>query len=161
MKRFLKTFLAAAIFTVAVSATSTFAQGRSCNSNNRRQENVSREYSNRNDRYDNGRYVNSGYQNGNYQYDNGQYANTSYQYGNSQYVNGGYIDNNGQYQNYPGQTVYDRHRKAINLTVATGTGAVVGALFGGTKGAMIGATVGLATGAIITAKQRPRNYPGY
>jgi hypothetical protein len=57
--------------------------------------------------------------------------------------------------------VYDRHRKAINIGVATGVGAVIGALFGGKKGAAIGAAAGVAGGAIITAKQAPRNYYHY
>ena len=57
--------------------------------------------------------------------------------------------------------VYDRHRKAINIGVATGAGAVLGAIFGGKKGAIIGAAAGAATGAIITAKQKPRNTNRY
>jgi len=57
--------------------------------------------------------------------------------------------------------VYDRHRKAINIGVATGVGAVLGALFGGKKGALIGAAAGVAGGAIVTAKQSPRNYYRY
>ena len=66
----------------------------------------------------------------------------------------------GGYGNYGGRnevTTYDRHRKAINLTVATGAGAIIGALIGGKKGALIGTAAGLAGGAIITAKQKPRN----
>jgi outer membrane lipoprotein SlyB len=60
-----------------------------------------------------------------------------------------------------GQSVYDRHRKAINLGVGTGIGAIIGALVGGKKGALIGAAAGVAGGAIITAKQSPRNYTRY
>jgi len=58
---------------------------------------------------------------------------------------------------YKKPNVYDRHRKAINIGVAAGTGAIIGGIFGGKKGALIGAGVGVATGAIITAKQKPRN----
>lgn len=64
-------------------------------------------------------------------------------------------------QEYKRPSVYDRHRKAINLSVATGAGAVLGAIFGGKKGALIGAAAGVATGAIITAKQKPRNPNNY
>ena len=62
---------------------------------------------------------------------------------------------------YGQPNVYDRHRKAINIGVATGVGAVIGALFGGKKGALIGAAAGVAGGAIVTAKQSPRNYSRY
>ena len=86
---------------------------------------------------------NRSYQNGSYQTD------SSY----DPYYNSGY--GNGQ------PTVYDRHRKAINIGVATGAGAVIGALFGGKKGALIGAAAGVAGGAIITRAQRPRNYGRY
>jgi hypothetical protein len=70
------------------------------------------------------------------------------------YTNEDYNDN-GEYKR---PNVYDRHRKAINIGVATGAGAIIGALIGGKKGALIGAAAGVATGAIITRKQRPRNY---
>jgi hypothetical protein len=53
--------------------------------------------------------------------------------------------------------VYDRHRKAVNIGVATGIGALLGGLLGGKKGALIGAAAGVAGGAIVTAKQSPRN----
>jgi len=67
-------------------------------------------------------------------------------------------DDNAEYKR---PNVYDRHRKAINLGVATGAGAILGAIFGGKKGALIGAAAGVATGAIITAKQKPRNTQRY
>lgn len=119
MKRYITTFLMAAMLAVAIPAmtTTSMAQTRYHNSNNRRYQNESRQYSN-----------------DNYQYDNGQYQ------------------SNGR------PNVYDRHRKAMNITIATGAGAILGALFGGKKGALIGAAAGAAGGAIITAKQRPRNY---
>ena len=70
-------------------------------------------------------------------------------------------DNGYDNNNYRQPKVYDRHRKAINIGVATGAGALIGAIFGGKKGALIGAAAGVAGGAIITAKQRPRNYDRY
>ncbi len=62
---------------------------------------------------------------------------------------------------YRRPNVYDRHRKAVNIGVATAAGAIIGALIGGKKGALIGAGAGVATGAIITAKQKPRNTERY
>ena len=63
--------------------------------------------------------------------------------------------------NYGQPNAYDRHRKAFNLAIGTGAGALIGALLGGKKGALIGAGAGLAGGAIVTAKQSPRNYYRY
>lgn len=57
--------------------------------------------------------------------------------------------------------VYDRHRKAFNLAIGTGGGALLGAIIGGKKGALIGGAAGLVGGAIVTKKQRPRNYVRY
>lgn len=62
-----------------------------------------------------------------------------------------------QQYDYGQPSVYDRHRKAINITIATGAGAIIGALLGGKKGALIGAGAGAATGYVITKKQHPRN----
>ena len=59
---------------------------------------------------------------------------------------------------YKQPNVYDRHRQAINIGVATGAGALLGALLGGKKGALIGGAAGVAGGYIITKKQQPRNY---
>jgi hypothetical protein len=66
-------------------------------------------------------------------------------------------------RNYYGKqpNVYDRHRKAVNLSVGTAGGALLGAAIGGKRGALIGAGAGLATGAIVTANQKPRNYRRY
>jgi len=75
-------------------------------------------------------------------------------YGNDEY-------NQDQYSGYSQPKVYDRHRKAINIGVATGAGAILGALLGGRKGALIGAAAGAATGYVITKKQQPRNYTYY
>ena len=77
-------------------------------------------------------------------------------YGNSSYQNGYY--SNG-YNNGP--TVYDRHRKAVNIGGGAAVGALLGALIGGGKGALIGAAVGAAGGAVVTSKQAPRNYYRY
>ncbi len=62
---------------------------------------------------------------------------------------------------YRQPNVYDRHRKAMNLGIGAAAGAIIGGLIGGKKGALIGAGVGVAGGAIVTAKQKPRNYPRY
>lgn len=109
--------------TVAAMATSTFAQTRSCNSND-----------------------------GRYQDGYGRYQNESYR------DNGQYQDDNGYYTDRNRSTVYNRHRKAINIGLSTGAGALLGALIGGRKGALIGAAAGAGGGAIFTHKQRPRNY---
>ena len=66
-----------------------------------------------------------------------------------------------QYYGYNQPKVYDRHRKAINIGVATAAGTLLGALLGGRKGALIGAAAGAATGYVVTKKQRPRNYTYY
>ena len=78
----------------------------------------------------------------------------------------GYYNSGRYYDPYYGYdydepNTYDKHRKAINLSVGTGVGALVGALVGGKKGALIGAAAGLAGGAIVTAKQKPRNTERY
>ncbi len=81
-----------------------------------------------------------------YRTENRQYSDRDYQYDNGQYGNTGRVN------------VYDRHRKALNIGIATGAGAIIGALIGGRRGAVIGAWAGAGGGAILTAKQRPRNY---
>ena len=89
---------------------------------------------------------------------NRQYRETSNSYSNDGYYsNEGYGYEDVQYRN--GQpNVYDRHRKAINIGSGAAAGAILGAIFGGRKGALIGAAVGAAGGAVVTSKQRPRNY---
>lgn len=74
-------------------------------------------------------------------------------YNNSGYYNDGYVVRQ--------PNVYDRHRKAVNLAIGTGGGALLGALIGGKKGALIGGAAGLVGGAIVTKKQKPRNYVRY
>ena len=115
-----------------IAATTATAQTRSCNSNNR-------SYSSREGR-------------GSYNESRQSYDDSDY-YDNSNYNEPYY--GNGQ------PNVYNRHRKAINIGVATGAGAIIGALIGGRRGALIGAGAGVAAGAIVTAKQRPRNYVRY
>ncbi len=75
------------------------------------------------------------------------------------YYDNGYYENDGYSTRTP--NVYDRHRKSMNIAIATGAGAIIGALIGGKKGALIGAAAGVAGGAIITKKQKPRNYIRY
>ncbi len=55
---------------------------------------------------------------------------------------------------------YRRHRNASNIGLATGAGAVIGALAGGRKGALIGAGVGAGSGAVYTykIKKKKRHY---
>ena len=81
-----------------------------------------------------------------YQNENRQYSNRDYQY------------ENGQYADYGQPNAYQRHRKAMNIGIATGAGAIIGALLGGRKGALIGAAAGVATGVVVTKKQNSRTY---
>ena len=62
---------------------------------------------------------------------------------------------------YPKPGFYSRHRKLINIGIATGGGAIIGKLVGGKKGMLIGAGAGLGTGLIINKKQRSRIYYPY
>lgn len=131
-QKFITTFLMAIMFAVTIPALAGTASAQ------RRDNDRNRRYSRDNDRYNNNRTYDSNY-------DDQYYEDDYYydQYGNKQ------------------PNVYDRHRKAINIGVATGAGAVLGAIFGGKKGAIIGAVAGAATGAIVTAKQKPRNPNNY
>lgn len=58
---------------------------------------------------------------------------------------------------YQQPSTYDKHRKAINVGVAAGAGAIIGALLGGKKGALIGGAAGVVGGLIATKVQKPRN----
>lgn len=122
---------------IPVSAVTASAQTR-CN--------TSRSY--RGDSREAGRYARGS--NYDRRYDDSGYNSS---YNNEPYYNDGYGQN--------GPNVYDRHRKAANIAIGVGTGAIIGGLFGGKKGALIGAAAGAAGGAIVTAKQRPRNYSRY
>jgi len=59
---------------------------------------------------------------------------------------------------YKRPNVYRRHRKAFNIGIGTGAGALVGGLLGGKKWAVIGALAGAGGGALFTHKQKPKNY---
>ena len=133
-KKFFTTFLMTMMFAVTIPALAGSASAQ------RRDNDRHARYNNRNDdRYNENRNNNDRY-NDDQNYEDDYYYD---QYGNRQ------------------PKVYDRHRKAINLGIATGAGAVIGAIFGGKKGALIGAAAGAVTGAIITKKQRPRNTNNY
>ena len=75
-----------------------------------------------------------------------------------------------RYANYGYQkpSLYRRHRNLINMGIATGGGALIGALLGGKRGALIGTAVGAGGGALYTyglnkKKRRytARYYPRY
>ncbi len=53
---------------------------------------------------------------------------------------------------YQQPSFYRRHRNIINLGLATGGGALIGALLGGKKGALIGTAIGAGSGALYTYK---------
>ena len=137
MKKLISTFvmgmlLAAVVPVMSITAS---AQTRYCESNRRQ--------SRRESRREHRNYTNTYYENG---YNNtGNYRNTG---------------NYGSYNNGR-PNVYQRHRQALNIGVATGAGAILGALIGGRKGALIGAAAGAGGGYIFTKKQSPKNYYRY
>jgi hypothetical protein len=51
---------------------------------------------------------------------------------------------------YQRPSFYRRHRNLINLGLATGGGALIGALLGGKRGALIGTAIGAGSGAVYT-----------
>ena len=51
---------------------------------------------------------------------------------------------------YQRPSFYRRHRNLINLGVATGGGALIGAMLGGKRGALIGTGIGAGSGALYT-----------
>ena len=51
---------------------------------------------------------------------------------------------------YQQPSFYRRHRNVINLGLATGGGALIGALLGGKKGALLGTAIGAGSGALYT-----------
>ena len=85
--------------------------------------------------------------------------------GNREYRDANYSDryNDNSYYNYDNgrPNVYQRHRKAMNIGIGTGAGAVIGSLIGGKKGALIGAAAGAGGGYIVTKVQKPQNYYRY
>ncbi len=79
-----------------------------------------------------------------------------------------YRDRNGRIYILKKPNFYRRHRKAINIGGGTAAGMLVGGLIGGKKGLLIGGLAGAGGGALLTHKQRPKNYyrrvylrPGY
>lgn len=138
------------IVVAAATALSTTAnaQTRNCNSYGRTSR-VYRSYGSR--AYNQG--YNTAYENRIYE------QGYSTAYGNRVYDQGYYTGNTSYGYGQP--SVYDRHRKAVNIGVGTGAGALLGALIGGGKGAVIGAAAGAAGGAIVTNRQSPRNYYRY
>ena len=87
---------------------------------------------------------------------NQRYQNESREY--SQYANEADQYDRVQYRNDGRPNVYQRHRKSMNIAIATGAGAIIGGLIGGKKGALIGAAAGVAGGVVVTKKQAPNNY---
>ena len=63
-------------------------------------------------------------------------------YNRRQYVSNEYIKD--------GPSFYRQRRNLINLGIATGGGALIGALAGGKRGALIGTAVGAGSGALYT-----------
>jgi outer membrane lipoprotein SlyB len=57
--------------------------------------------------------------------------------------------------------IYRRHRRAFNIGIGTGLGMLVGGMLGGKKGLVIGGLAGAGGGALVTHKQRPKNYTRY
>ena len=93
-----------------------------------------------------------------YNSDNRQYQSEGQQYQND---NNHYYDGSGYYQGNRRPNVYQRHRKVLNIAIATGAGAIIGALIGGKKGALIGAGAGVGAGLIINRKQSKNYYRRY
>lgn len=69
-----------------------------------------------------------------------------------------YNSRTGTYTTVKRPNFYRRHRKAFNIGIGTGLGALVGGLLGGKKGLVIGGLAGAGGGAYFTHKQRPKNY---
>jgi hypothetical protein len=76
------------------------------------------------------------------------YSSRNYRsYRNRSYVNRSYQTRGYTYQQ---PSFYRRHRNLINLGLATGGGAFIGALLGGKKGALLGTAIGAGSGALYT-----------
>lgn len=52
---------------------------------------------------------------------------------------------------------YDRHRNIMNIGLAGGAGAAIGAILGGKRGALIGAGIGAGAGAVYTYGINPKD----
>ena len=70
----------------------------------------------------------------------------------SRYRNRSYRNRSYQTQGYSYQrpSFYRRHRNVVNLGLATGGGALIGALLGGKRGALLGTGIGAGSGALYT-----------
>lgn len=94
-----------------------------------------------------------------------RYCNTNERgdYNNGYYNNARYYNNGDRNRNYVYKrpNVYRRHRKAFNIGIGTGVGALVGGLLGGGKGVVIGSLAGAGGGALFTHYQRPKNRVRY
>lgn len=134
MKKLFSTIVMGAMLAAAIPLLSirADAQTRYCNANRRHSKNVSRNYRNN---YRNAYYENAGYSN--------------------------YAYRNNATRRVERPNVYQRHRKAFNIGIGTGAGALLGALIGGKKGALIGAAAGAGGGYIATKVQSPKNYYRY
>ncbi len=76
------------------------------------------------------------------------YASRSYRSRSARSYTPRYATRGYSYQQPP--SFYRRHRNLINLGVATGGGALIGALLGGKRGSLIGTAIGAGSGAIYT-----------
>lgn len=74
-------------------------------------------------------------------------SNVSRNYARRSYARRSYATQGYSYQR---PSFYRRHRNVINLGLATGGGALVGALVGGKRGAGYGSLIGLGSGALYT-----------
>jgi hypothetical protein len=81
-------------------------------------------------------------------------TNVSRNYRTRTYRNRNYVNRSYETQGYTYKrpSFYRRHRNAINIGIATGGGALLGALIGGRRGAGLGALIGLGSGALYTYK---------
>lgn len=78
----------------------------------------------------------------------GNYRSVNRRAYNNNYNRRSYATRSYTYEQRP--SFYRRHRNLINLGVATGGGALIGALTGGKKGALIGTAIGAGSGALYT-----------
>ena len=71
-----------------------------------------------------------------------------------------YYARNSYYAERQRPSFYRRHRNLINLGIATGAGAGIGAIAGGKRGALIGTAAGAGLGALYTyvLKAKKRRY---
>jgi uncharacterized protein YcfJ len=63
-----------------------------------------------------------------------------------------------RYYYYKKPNFYRRHRKAMNIGIGTGIGALAGGLIGGRRGLAIGSLAGAGGGYLVTKKQKSKHY---